>query len=104
MLGEQIVFALRPAASWILPKKHRARTRWLQQRFCARHVSLAAATGALDDATEKALMETLAGLSRELTIILIAHRLSTTAYGDRTITVADGALRESRSVATIEAG
>jgi ABC-type lipoprotein export system ATPase subunit len=30
-------------------------------------------TGALDDATEKALMETLAGLSRDLTIILL-HR------------------------------
>jgi ABC-type multidrug transport system fused ATPase/permease subunit len=62
------------------------------------------ATSALDDATEKALMETLAGLSRDLTIILIAHRLSTTAYCDRVITVADGALCESRSVARIEAG
>jgi ABC-type multidrug transport system fused ATPase/permease subunit len=62
------------------------------------------ATSALDDGTEKALMETLAGLSRDLTIILIAHRLSTTAYCDRVITVADGALCESRSVARIEAG
>jgi ABC-type multidrug transport system fused ATPase/permease subunit len=59
------------------------------------------ATSALDDGTEKALMETLAGLSRDLTIILIAHRLSTTASCDRVITVADGALRESRSVTTM---
>jgi len=53
------------------------------------------ATSALDDATEKALMDTLAGLSRELTIIMIAHRLSTTAYCDRVITVAAGSLAEA---------
>ena len=53
------------------------------------------ATSALDDATEQALMETLAGLSRDLTIILVAHRLSTTAYCDRVITVANGALQET---------
>ena len=45
------------------------------------------ATSALDDATEKALMETLDGLSRDLTIIMIAHRLSTTAYCDRVVRV-----------------
>jgi ATP-binding cassette, subfamily B, bacterial PglK len=50
------------------------------------------ATSALDDATEKALMETLDGLSRDLTIIMIAHRLSTTAYCDRVITVSSGCL------------
>jgi ABC-type multidrug transport system fused ATPase/permease subunit len=43
------------------------------------------ATSALDDHTEKAVMDTLDGLSRDLTIILIAHRLSTTAYCDRAI-------------------
>lgn len=53
------------------------------------------ATSALDDATEKALMDTLAGLSRDLTIIMIAHRLSTTAYCDRVITVSAGALAEA---------
>ena len=37
------------------------------------------ATSALDDATERALMETLDSLPRDLTIIMIAHRLSTTA-------------------------
>jgi ATP-binding cassette subfamily B protein len=55
------------------------------------------ATSALDDVTEKALMDTLAGLSRDLTIILIAHRLSTTAYCDRVITVAAGSLTEADS-------
>jgi ATP-binding cassette subfamily B protein len=53
------------------------------------------ATSALDDATEKALMDTLAGLSRDLTIIMIAHRLSTTAYCDRVITVSGGSLAEA---------
>jgi len=53
------------------------------------------ATSALDDATEKALMDTLAALSRDLTIIMIAHRLSTTAYCDRVITVSGGSLVEA---------
>lgn len=50
------------------------------------------ATSALDDGTEKALMDTLDRLSRQLTIIMIAHRLSTTAYCDRVIRVAGGSL------------
>lgn len=53
------------------------------------------ATSALDDTTEKALMDTLAALSRDLTIIMIAHRLSTTAYCDRVITVSTGSLAEA---------
>jgi len=53
------------------------------------------ATSALDDATEKSLMDTLDSLSRDLTIIMIAHRLSTTAYCDRVITVAGGSLVEA---------
>ena len=52
------------------------------------------ATSALDDATEKALMDTLDGLSRDLTIIMIAHRLSTTTYCDRVITVSAGLICE----------
>ena len=55
------------------------------------------ATSALDDATERALMETLDGLSRDLTIIMIAHRLSTTGYCDRVITVSGGALGDQRA-------
>jgi ATP-binding cassette subfamily B protein len=56
------------------------------------------ATSALDDATEKALMDTLAGLSRSLTIIMIAHRLSTTAYCDRVITVSGGSLAQAAAI------
>ena len=63
------------------------------------------ATSALDDATEKALMDTLDGLSRDLTIIMIAHRLSTTASCDRVITVAGGSLAEAaRSQAALHNG
>jgi len=53
------------------------------------------ATSALDDATEKSLMDTLDSLSRDLTIIMIAHRLSTTAYCDRVITLSAGSLAEA---------
>ena len=56
------------------------------------------ATSALDDATEKALMDTLDSLSRDLTIIMIAHRLSTTAYCDRVITVSGGSLAEAAAI------
>ena len=56
------------------------------------------ATSALDDATERAVMDTLGGLSRDLTIIMIAHRLSTTAFCDRVITVSGGSLAEVRTV------
>jgi ABC-type multidrug transport system fused ATPase/permease subunit len=52
------------------------------------------ATSALDDVTEKSLMDTLDGLSRELTIIMIAHRTSTTYYCDRSVLVSGGVLRE----------
>jgi ATP-binding cassette subfamily B protein len=53
------------------------------------------ATSALDDTTEKALINTLDSLSRDLTIIMIAHRLSTTASCDRVITVSGGSLAEA---------
>jgi ATP-binding cassette, subfamily B, bacterial PglK len=59
------------------------------------------ATSALDDTTEKALMDTLDGLSRDLTIIMIAHRLSTTAYCDRVVTVDRGSIRESVAASDI---
>ncbi len=51
------------------------------------------ATSALDEDTEKALMDTLDGLSRDLTIIMIAHRLSTAAYCDLVIRVDGGRLQ-----------
>ena len=48
------------------------------------------ATAALDNATEQAVMEAVEGLSRELTIVMIAHRLSTVARCDRVIQIESG--------------
>jgi ATP-binding cassette subfamily B protein len=48
------------------------------------------ATAALDNATEQAVMEAVEGLSRELTIVMIAHRLSTVARCDRVIRLHEG--------------
>jgi len=52
------------------------------------------ATSALDNATEAALMEAIEGLSRELTIVMIAHRLTTVARCDRVIELEEGSLRK----------
>jgi ATP-binding cassette, subfamily B, bacterial PglK len=48
------------------------------------------ATSALDTATEQALMEAVNALSEELTIVMIAHRLSTVQQYDRVIQVSKG--------------
>ena len=48
------------------------------------------ATSALDTATEQALMEAIEGLSKELTILMIAHRLSTVQRCDRVIRLGQG--------------
>ena len=50
------------------------------------------ATSALDTATEQSVMAAIEGLSRELTIVLIAHRLSTVESCDRVIRLADGGI------------
>ena len=50
------------------------------------------ATSALDTATEQAVMEAIEGLSKELTIVMIAHRLSTVERCDRVIRLAHGAI------------
>ena len=52
---------------------------------------IAACTGAVGDmATEQALMEAVNALSEELTIVMIAHRLSTVEQCDRVICLAQG--------------
>ena len=51
------------------------------------------ATSALDTATEKAVMEAIQGLSTELTIVIIAHRLSTVECCDRVIRLAHGSIK-----------
>ena len=48
------------------------------------------ATSALDTATEQVVMEAIEGLSNELTIVIIAHRLSTVQRSDRVIRLANG--------------
>jgi ABC-type bacteriocin/lantibiotic exporter with double-glycine peptidase domain len=55
------------------------------------------ATSALDAATEASIMESIAGLDRELTIILIAHRLSTVAGCDTVYRLESGRIAQSGS-------
>jgi ATP-binding cassette subfamily B protein len=50
------------------------------------------ATSALDTATEQSVMAAIEGLSRELTIVLIAHRLSTVERCDHVIRLDRGCL------------
>ena len=50
------------------------------------------ATSALDNNTEQAIMNSIENLSSELTIILIAHRLSTVKNCDRIFELNDGEL------------
>jgi ATP-binding cassette subfamily B protein len=48
------------------------------------------ATSALDNATEKSVMEAIEGLDRELTILLIAHRLTTVRRCDTIVQLENG--------------
>jgi ATP-binding cassette subfamily B protein len=50
------------------------------------------ATNALDDATENAVMTTLEGLDRQVTIVIVTHRLSTLRYCDRVVSLKNGRL------------
>ena len=56
----------------------------------ARVLVLDEATSALDTATEQALMHAVNALSEELTIVMIAHRLSTVERCDRVIWLEKG--------------
>jgi len=48
------------------------------------------ATSALDNATERSVMDAIDGLGRELTIVLIAHRLSTVERCDTVVELGQG--------------
>jgi len=50
------------------------------------------ATSALDSRTEEAVMEAVEGLSRDLTMVMIAHRLSTVQRCDRVVRLDHGAV------------
>ena len=56
----------------------------------ARVLVLDEATSALDITTERALMKEVNALSKELTIVMIAHRLSTVELCDRVIQLSQG--------------
>ena len=51
------------------------------------------ATSALDNITEKAVMDAIDNLSKNITIILIAHRLSTVKKCDRIYILENGSLK-----------
>jgi ATP-binding cassette, subfamily B, bacterial PglK len=51
------------------------------------------ATSALDDATELAIMDTIANLDDEMTVLMIAHRMSTLSKCDRVIEVEAGIIK-----------
>jgi len=55
------------------------------------------ATSALDNLTEKAVMEAVNNLSHDITIIIIAHRLSTVRQCDRIYIMSQGEVKESGS-------
>lgn len=55
------------------------------------------ATSALDTSTEEAVMEAVEGLSNDLTVVMIAHRLSTVEHCDRIIRLENGLIVENRS-------
>ena len=50
------------------------------------------ATSALDNSTERSVMDAIEGLSRELTIVMIAHRLSTVRRCDTIVELENGRL------------
>ena len=50
------------------------------------------ATSALDDTTEKAVMDAIEGLDRSVTVLFIAHRLTTLRNCDRIIELKDGSV------------
>jgi ATP-binding cassette subfamily B protein len=59
------------------------------------------ATSALDDSTEAAIMDALEGLGRDLTIVMIAHRLTTLKNCDRLYRLESGRIVARGDYATV---
>ncbi len=55
------------------------------------------ATGALDRRTERAVMEAVASLGREITVLVVAHRMTALAGCDRIVRIEDGRITRSGS-------
>jgi ATP-binding cassette subfamily B protein len=53
------------------------------------------ATSALDNETEQAVMQAIEGLSQDLTIVIIAHRLSTLKSCTQIVELADGGIKRT---------
>jgi ATP-binding cassette, subfamily B, bacterial PglK len=67
----------------------------------ARLLVLDEATSALDNETERAVMETLYGLRDNLTVLMVAHRLSTLASCDFIVELRDGTVSRIGTYAEI---
>jgi ATP-binding cassette subfamily B protein len=50
------------------------------------------ATSALDDTTERSIMESIAGLDAQVTVLMIAHRISTLSKCDRIVEIKAGVI------------
>jgi len=61
------------------------------------------ATSALDTATEQSVMDAIEGLSRDLTILIVAHRLSTVGCCDRLYRLEQGRVMAEGSPSAIHA-
>ncbi len=61
------------------------------------------ATSALDNRTEAQVMETVQVLDREITVILIAHRLSTVEFCDRVVILEHGKITGEGSLEELQA-
>jgi ABC-type multidrug transport system fused ATPase/permease subunit len=62
------------------------------------------ATSALDSATEEAVMSAIAELGPEVTVLMIAHRLTTLSTCDRIIELSEGVIRRQGSYRDIVEG
>lgn len=62
------------------------------------------ATSALDNDTEKAVMQAIESLSRDLTVFIIAHRLTTLKNCTQIVELGDGRIRRIGSYATMVGG
>ena len=58
----------------------------------AQFLILDEATSALDNSTEKSVMDAINSFGKEVTIVMIAHRLSTVQRCDRVIQIEDGCI------------
>jgi ATP-binding cassette subfamily B protein len=59
------------------------------------------ATSALDNETERAVMEAIENLGHELTILIVAHRLTTLKNCDRIVEICDGRIKRVGAYAEI---